>query len=155
MKDVISTKNTKTENYFGLVSDEGDLVTARIIALADGYYSPEEIADKLGRMKTSMLLQTLHITDEYLRDYISPLVRVTDLAYQTCGEMEQTRKWVMTPNPIFMGRSPFSMCLMGEGSNVINHLMGEEYIEAARRTPKQSRGGDLLQANISGSKKSR
>lgn len=51
------------------------------------------------------------------------LVMATDLAYQLMAkDVEETKRWLMSPNTIMLGASPFEVIMRGDGDAVINWL---------------------------------
>ena len=54
---------------------------------------------------------------------IFSLVIVTDLAFELFGADEsETKKWLMSPNTLLFGDSPFLVCMRGEGHELMNWL---------------------------------
>jgi hypothetical protein len=54
---------------------------------------------------------------------IFSLVIVTDLAFELFGADEnETKKWLMSPNTLLFGDSPFFVCLRGESTELMNWL---------------------------------
>jgi len=54
---------------------------------------------------------------------IYSLVVATDLAFELFGENEEdTKSWLMAPNSLLFGDSPFMVCLRGEGDKLIDWL---------------------------------
>lgn len=54
---------------------------------------------------------------------IYSLVIATDFAFELFGENEEdTKNWIMAPNSILFGETPFAVCLSGEGPKLIEWL---------------------------------
>lgn len=54
---------------------------------------------------------------------IYSLVIATDLAFELFGENEEdTKSWLMAPNTLLFGDSPFMVCIRGEGDKLIEWL---------------------------------
>jgi hypothetical protein len=54
---------------------------------------------------------------------IYSLVIATDLAFELFGENEEdTKNWLMAPNTLLFGDSPFIVCIRGEGDKLIEWL---------------------------------
>ena len=54
---------------------------------------------------------------------IYSLVAATDLAYELFQENEEdTKSWLMAPNSLLFGDTPFMVCLRGEGDKLIEWL---------------------------------
>jgi uncharacterized protein (DUF2384 family) len=63
------------------------------------------------------------ITDKEIRDRLIPLVIISDLAFDLFeGNEAKTIHWVMTPNHLFFGHSPFEMALAGKARSVEDTL---------------------------------
>lgn len=57
-------------------------------------------------------------------DKVVRLAFAADLAFEILGEnVEETRKWIMSPNQHFFGDSPFEVCMRGDGQDVIRWLL--------------------------------
>lgn len=51
------------------------------------------------------------------------LVHASDLVYELLGDsVDETAKWVMAPNSMLKGDSPFEVCMRGEGPSLIDWL---------------------------------
>ena len=63
------------------------------------------------------------ITDKEVRERLIPLVIISDLAFEAFAQdIEKTIAWVMAPNHLFFGRSPFEMAMGGKAESVIQTL---------------------------------
>lgn len=58
-----------------------------------------------------------------LRKTILALVRATDLAYELLGRnLEETKKWLRSPNTVYFGDTPFEVIMRGDGEEVISWI---------------------------------
>ncbi len=63
------------------------------------------------------------ISDKEIRDRLIPLVIISDLAFEAFENDEtKTVDWIMSPNHLFFGRSPYEMALAGKAESVIQTL---------------------------------
>lgn len=54
---------------------------------------------------------------------IKSLVMATDIAYELFDKnIKETAAWLMSPNTVLFGESPFDVCMRGEGEGLINWL---------------------------------
>lgn len=64
----------------------------------------------------------LKLTSDFTKTIYS-LVVATDLAFELFGENEgDTKNWLMAPNTLLFGDSPFIVCMRGEGNKLIEWL---------------------------------
>ena len=62
--------------------------------------------------------------DDFIEKHLIPIVWAADIAYELFeGDKEKARTWMLTPNSYFFGKSPFNVCLVGEGKAVIELLL--------------------------------
>lgn len=59
-----------------------------------------------------------------LTERVISLVTATDIAYELFdGSVEETSKWMMSPNALLFGASPFEVCMRGEAKPLIQWLL--------------------------------
>ncbi len=69
------------------------------------------------------LYQPSATVDRKIRERLISLVMISDLAFQLFqGDKEKTITWVMSPNHLFFGRSPFEKALAGEAESIVAKL---------------------------------
>ncbi len=91
-------------------------------------------AAELTNLPLTALAESLHISrpklyqpsatiDKKIRERLIGLVMISDLAFQLYeGDKLKTTSWVMSPNHLFFGRSPFEKALAGEAQSVVEKL---------------------------------
>ena len=81
-----------------------------------------ELAETL-EISRPKLYQPSATIDKKVRERLISLVMISDLAFQLHdGDKDKTILWVMSPNHLFFGRSPFEKALAGEAESVIAKL---------------------------------
>ncbi len=87
-----------------------------------------ELAESL-QISRPKLYQPSAAIDKKIRERLIGLVMISDIAFQLHeGDKEKTVIWVMSPNHLFFGRSPFEKALAGEAESVVaklKELLGE------------------------------
>ena len=67
-----------------------------------------------------------------LKDRVLAVVMVTDVAFQLFDkDPEETAKWLITPNILLFGASPFEVCMRGEAPMLVQWLLDRAGIQAA------------------------
>jgi hypothetical protein len=85
--------------------------------------SISSLAEDIRVSRPKLYQQEALITDKEVRERLIPLVIISDLAFEAFNKDEQkTVEWVMTPNHLFFGRSPYEMALGGKAESVIQTL---------------------------------
>lgn len=123
---------------FGLLTHDFNLKPKRLIEFVGKTYTVEELGKKINKSRISMYQPEVRLDQDFVENYLFPLVIATDLAVELIGDKEEGRKWMMAPNSYYFGRSPFSMCFLGDGKRVIDGLLeklGREipYVEEEAR----------------------
>jgi hypothetical protein len=81
------------------------------------------LAAEVGVSRPKLYQDEALITDKEIRDRLVPLVIISDLAFELFqGDEAKTINWVMTPNHLFFGQSPFEMALAGKARSVEDTL---------------------------------
>ncbi len=84
--------------------------------------NPTKIAKVLHLRRPNLYRETIPIPEKFERTMIA-LVIATDLVYGLLEkDVEETKKWLMTPNTILLGVSPFEAIMRGDGDAVIQWL---------------------------------
>jgi len=85
--------------------------------------SISDLAEGIRVSRPKLYQQEALITDKEIRERLIPLVIISDLAFEAFDKNEEkTIEWVMTPNHLYFGRSPFEMALGGKAESVIQTL---------------------------------
>ena len=75
------------------------------------------------RISRPKLYQPSSTVDRKIRERLIELVIISDLAFQLYeGDKNKTITWVMNPNHLFFGKSPFEKALAGEAKSVVDKL---------------------------------
>jgi hypothetical protein len=81
-----------------------------------------ELAEFL-QVSRPKLYQPSATIDKKIRERLIELVMISDLAFQLHkADKSKTIIWIMSPNHLFFGRSPFEKALAGEAKSVIHKL---------------------------------
>lgn len=85
--------------------------------------SPSEMARAL-EVHRPRVYQAEITLESSLRKRIITLVRALDLAYELLGkEKNKATVWLMAPNDVFSGDSPFEVIMQGNGNHVVDFLL--------------------------------
>ncbi|MCX6109883.1 MAG: DUF2384 domain-containing protein [Proteobacteria bacterium] len=85
--------------------------------------SVAKLAGEVGVSRPKLYQDEALITDKEIRDRLVPLVIISDLAFELFeGDETKTIHWVMAPNHLFFGHSPFEMALAGKAKSVEDTL---------------------------------
>ncbi len=85
--------------------------------------SISNLAEEIRVSRPKLYQHEALITDKEVRERLIPLVIISDLAFEAFqGDVPKTVEWVMAPNPLFFGRSPFEMALGGKADSVVSTL---------------------------------
>ena len=84
--------------------------------------NPTRIANVLQLQRPNLYRETIPIPERFEKTMLA-LVIATDLVYGLLQkDVEETKKWLMTPNTILLGVSPFEAIMRGDGDAVIQWL---------------------------------
>lgn len=109
-------------NELGILSKDHTKLRPRAFMDATGLGAAKLAAD-LGQLRTHMYREEIAIPSKRLRKCILNLVQATDLAFELFqSDFEETRKWVMLPNSMLFGMTPFEACFAGKGEGLITWL---------------------------------
>jgi len=110
------------KNSLHFLSDDGRKLRPRALMEATGL-GAAQLAARLGGQRTHMYREEIPLPTTKLRKCIIDLVLVTDLAFELFqGDVNETRRWMMLPNTILFGKSPFEACFSGQGDGLIQWL---------------------------------
>lgn len=87
-------------------------------------FTTAELAKKVKRTRAAMYKEETHLSKDFIEQFLVPIVISSDLAVELFhGDLEEARRWVLTPNSYFFGKSPFNVCLLGDGKHIIDFLV--------------------------------
>ena len=96
---------------------------------ASGQISIKELAKELG-LSRPKLYQPIALVDRKIRSRLVHVAMISDLAFELYkGDKKKTIEWVMHPNQLFFGHSPFEMAIADKASSVLtklNEWLGKE-----------------------------
>ena len=101
------------------------------------HLNPTDTARDLGAPRASLYKNVIQLKPSTkLKERILAIVAVTDVAFQLFGKNpEETAKWLTTPNILLFGKSPFEICLRGDGNVLIKWLLDRAGVEAVPIRP--------------------
>jgi uncharacterized protein (DUF2384 family) len=82
-----------------------------------------ELARMLGVPRSTSYQKTVKLSQEFMRNNIVPIAMAADLAVDLLTSKEEARRWMLAPNSYYFGKSPFDVCLLGDGRVVIEFLL--------------------------------
>jgi hypothetical protein len=109
-------------NSLRFLSDDGSRLRPKAFMDATGL-GAAQLATSLGRQRTHMYREEIPLPTTKLKKCIIDLVIATDLAFELfqCN-MDETCRWMMLPNTMLFGKSPFEACFGGHGDSLIEWL---------------------------------
>jgi hypothetical protein len=132
MPAVLSTfHDGSVKDSFGLLSkDRHSVSTKNFLSFIDlSGLTRSEIAKELRVNRTSLYQKEMRLSREEIEKKVIPLVIAADFAFAFFKNKQKARSWIMSPNTYFFGKSPFQICLQGDGRVVVELLsewMGEK-----------------------------
>ena len=108
-------------NALGILSDDRKKVRPNVFSSVT-HLGPTQTASQLDVSRPSAYKKEVTVSKK-LMEHIVQLVLATDAVYELLNEnREETMKWLMSPNSIFSGDSPFIVCMRGDGNVVTDWL---------------------------------
>ncbi|NJL24960.1 MAG: hypothetical protein HC902_07150 [Calothrix sp. SM1_5_4] len=111
-------------NALGLLTDDHkSLIPSKFLEVTK--LGPAEAERATGGQRTAFYRSTIPLKpSNKLTKKVTELVVMTDLAYELMGNsIEETAKWLMAPNSLLFGRSPFQVCMEGNATLLIEWLI--------------------------------
>ena len=111
----------RIRNRLGILSEDLRKVRPQRFVEVTGLGSAE-IARRLEKARPQVYREEISV-DKNLMKRIVELVMATDLVFDLFKQsIAETRKWMMVPNTITFGDSPFEVCMRGDGKILIDWL---------------------------------
>lgn len=111
-------------NHFNLLTDDHRSVRPEALREFLGAGLPQtEVAKILGVPRATSYQKAVKLSPEFMRDNMVPIAMAADLAFDLLGSKDEARRWMLAPNSYYFGKSPFDVCLLGDGRTVIEFLM--------------------------------
>ena len=113
------------KNYFGLLTKDFQKVDGvNYRKFLNGHFTSEEAAKKINKKsRASIYHEEISIPKDFIEKYLVPIVIAADYAYLLFDkDAERAKNWILLPNSYFFGRSPFNICIEGNGQEVILFL---------------------------------
>lgn len=113
------------KNTFNILNGSMDkLRPPKLKEFVGDSFTTAELAKKVRRTRAAMYKEETHLPKDFIEQYLVPIVIASDLAVDLFqGDLEEARRWVLTPNSYFFGKSPFNVCLLGDGKFIIDFLV--------------------------------
>lgn len=113
------------ENHFGLLTSDKQSIDTEEFR---GFIEPTgmsigELSKSMGLSRTSLYSKKLKLSKKDISSRIIPFVIAADLAFELFNDEAKAKAWLLTPNTIFFGKSPFQVSLLGDGKAVIDQLL--------------------------------
>lgn len=110
-------------NHFGLLTEDHRSVRPEAFRefLGRGI-SQTDLAKMLHVPRATSYQKAIKLPAEFMRDCIVPIAMAADLACDILGSKEEARQWMLAPNSYYFGKTPFDVCLLGNGTAVIEFL---------------------------------
>jgi len=116
-------------NHLHLLSNDLRHLRLQAFQTVTGF-SPSEMARTLEVHRPRVYREEI-LLEKTLKKRIIMLVWATDLAYELLGkDSQKATLWLMAPNGVFGGDSPFEVILRGEGNHVVDFLLERSGLKA-------------------------
>lgn len=117
----------RMQNHLGLINDDGkghrSLNPDKFLELTR--FSTAEAAKKIEVSRPLMYKSTIPLKPSTkLTERVISLVTATDIAFELFDRNQQdTANWMMSPNTLLFGDSPFEVCMRGDAKPLIEWLL--------------------------------
>ena len=124
----VSAKHLKTaqdlgalRNALGILSTDRKKINTNALQKVTGL-GPSAL-EKTTKISRPMFYRGEIQIPAQLMEKVIMIVMVTDLALELLGNnRDETAKWLMLPNTMLFGATPFEVCLRGEAAHLIEWL---------------------------------
>lgn len=114
----------KFRNALGILSADGKNIIPQNFLKVTGL-GPSDVASR-GNISRPQLYKKeipIKVSTKFIKRVID-IVMVTDLAYELFGNNhEETKSWLMSPNSLLFGDSPFEVCMRGDAERLKKWLL--------------------------------
>jgi hypothetical protein len=113
------------KNRFDILDAKQNMIRPKKLRdFLGGTVGVDELALTLGKSRAALYRESIKLSKDFIEKHLIPIVWAADIAYELFeGDKEKARSWMLTPNSYFFGKSPFNVCLVGEGKAVIELLL--------------------------------
>ncbi|MBX3039190.1 MAG: DUF2384 domain-containing protein [Bdellovibrionaceae bacterium] len=111
-------------NALGILSADKKSILPQNLLKVTGL-GPSDIAVKGGVSRPQLYKKAipLKISSKFIKRVVD-IVMVTDLAFELFdGNQDETAAWLMSPNSLLFGDSPFEVCMRGDGEPLKKWLL--------------------------------
>lgn len=124
-KEVVDVTEIGTiQNYLGILSDDHQHLSSKGLAAATGL-GTSQLEKITGISRPQFYRKSnlqLNLGSKLMKRMVR-LVLATDFAYELLGsDKARTKTWLMSPNTLIFGDSPFEVCMRGEGEKLVEWL---------------------------------
>ncbi len=115
------------QNHLGLIIEDKEgkksLDTQKLLEYTK--FTPTVAAKTTGTPRQQFYNKAIPLKPSTrLTERVISLVTATDIAYELFDRsVEETSKWMMSPNALLFGASPFEVCMRGEAKPLIHWLL--------------------------------
>lgn len=112
------------KNSFGILTSDLQAIESKGFKkfLGEDRFKPADLSKSLGIGRTTLYEKRVKVSREFIKEKLIPIALSAEMAADILGNMEKGRLWVLTPNSYFFGKSPFEVCLLGDGRAVLELL---------------------------------
>lgn len=120
-------------NSLGILTDDKKGINPQNFLKITGL-GPSVLSNRIKISRPQLYKKTipLKLSDKFIKRVVD-IVLVTDLAYELFNSnYEETTLWLMSPNSLLFGDSPFEVCMRGDGEPLKKWLLerlGKQPIE--------------------------
>ena len=112
------------KNSFGILTPDLQAIESKGLKkfLGKDRFKPAELSKSFGIGRTTFYESRIKVSHEFIKDKLIPVALAAEMAAELFKDMGKGRLWVLTPNSYFFGKSPFEVCLLGDGRAVLELL---------------------------------
>jgi len=111
-------------NDFGILTPDLQAIESQGLKkfLGKGRFKPSELSKSFNIGRTTFYESRIKVSHEFIKEKLIPIALAAEIAADLFKDMEKGRLWMLTPNSYFFGKSPFEVCLLGDGRAVLELL---------------------------------
>lgn len=117
------------QNHLGILTDDYKRVRPAKLRELSNWENTQKAATTLNVSRPQVFKDEIQVKADTLKRVLD-LVRATDLAFELLGKnLSETKKWVMSPNEVLFGATPFEICLSGKAAALLDWLRGKKGLQ--------------------------
>src|SRR5262249_832674 len=122
----------KIHNSMGFLSEDHKYLLPQTF-MTTTHLNSTEAAKELGTNRQAMYKNQIPLKpSSKLKERVMAVVSATDVAYELFDRNhDETAKWLVTANILLFGKSPFEVCMRGDGQKLVEWLLDRAGVKPA------------------------